>query len=79
MKWTNVITLIGVCACAIGLMLIAFPALSVNAEQTPSERCVAVSRQEYDSAGRQKLLHTRFSAYARTGQFGRRFYWYCHS
>ena len=79
MKRKNFIALIGVWTCAIGLMLIAFPSHSVNAEQPPSEGCVAVSKQEYDSADRQKLLHTQFSAYARTGQLGRRFYWYCHS
>ena len=52
MKRKNLIALIGVWTCAIGLMLIAFPSHSVNAEQPPSERCVAVSKQEYDSAGR---------------------------
>ena len=39
-----------------------------RAGQPPSEGCVAVSKQEYDSANRQR---TRFSAYARTGQLGR--------
>jgi hypothetical protein len=58
MKRKNFIALIGVWACAIGLMLIAFPSHSVNAEQPPSEACVAVSKQEYDSADKQKLLHT---------------------
>ena len=79
MKRKNFIALIGVWTCVIGLMLIAFPSHSVNAEQPSSEGCVAVSKQEYDSADRQKLLRTRFSTYARTGQLGRRFYWYCHS
>jgi hypothetical protein len=79
MKRKTLIALIGVWTCAIGLMLIAFPSHSVNAEQPPSEGCVAVSKQEYASADRQKLLHTRFSIYAKTGQLGRRFYWYCHS
>ena len=79
MKRKNFIALIGVWTSAIGLMLIAFPSHSVNAEQPSSEGCVAVSKQEYDSADRRKLLHTRFSTYARTGQLGRRFYWYCHS
>jgi hypothetical protein len=79
MKRQNLIILIGVWTCAIGLMLIAFPSSSVSAGQPPSERCVAVSKQEYDSANRQMLLHTRFSAYERTGQLGRRHYWYCHS
>ena len=78
MKRKNLIVLIGAWTCAIGLTLIAFPH-SVNAEQPPSERCVAVSKQEYNSANRQNLLHTRFSTYARTGSLGRRHYWYCHS
>jgi len=77
MKRKNLIALIGAWTCAIGLMLTAFPSLSVNAEQRPSERCVAVSKQEYDSADRQMLLRTRFSTYARTGQLGWRYYWYC--
>jgi len=72
------VALIGVWTCAIGLMLIAFSSASVNARQPPSEACVAVSKQEYDSADRQMLLRTRFSMYARTGQLGRRSYWYCH-
>ncbi len=79
MKRQNLIALIGVWTCAIGLMLIAFPSHSENAEQPPSEHCVAVSKQEYDSANSQKLLHTQFSTYVRTGQLGRRYYWYCHS
>jgi hypothetical protein len=79
MKQGNLIVLVGVVTCAIGLMLIAFPSLSVNAEQPPLERCVAVSKQEYDSANQQKLLQTRFSTYARTGRLGRRHFWYCHS
>ena len=79
MKWQNLIAFIGVWTCAIGLMLFAFPSLSVNAAQPPSERCVAVSKQEYDGAGRKMLLHTRFSSYERTGQLGRRYYWYCRA
>jgi uncharacterized membrane protein len=79
MKRVNPIVLIVAWICAIGLMLIAFLSLSVNAEQPPSERCIAVSRQEYYSADRQKLLHTQFSTYVRTGRLGRRNYWYCHS
>jgi hypothetical protein len=35
MKRKNLIALIGACTCAIGLMLIAFPSPSVNAEQPP--------------------------------------------
>jgi hypothetical protein len=77
MKRKTLISLIGAWTCAIGLMLIAFPSSSVNAGQPPSEGCVVVSKQEYDSASRQMLLRTRFSMYARTGQLGRRSYWYC--
>ena len=79
MKRKNLIVLIGAWTCAIGVTLIAFPSHSVNAERPPSERCVAVSKQEYNSANRQNLLHTRFSTYARTGSLGRRHYWCCHS
>ncbi len=43
----------------------------------PYEGCVAVTKQEYDSARRQNLLRTRFSQYLRTGLIGRRHYWYC--
>jgi hypothetical protein len=69
----------GAWICAIRLMLIAFPCSSVNAEQPPWKGCVAVSKQEYDAAKRQKLLYSRFSAYVRTGRVGQRHYWYCHS
>jgi hypothetical protein len=79
MKRQNLIALIGVWTCAIGLMLFAFPSSSVNAAQPPSERCVPVSKQEYDSAGRKMSLQTRFSSYERTGQLGRRHYWYCRA
>ena len=79
MKRQNLIALIGVWTCAIGLMLFAFPSSSVNAAQPPSERCVPVSKQEYDSAGRKMLLQTRFSSYERTGQLGRRHSWSCRA
>jgi hypothetical protein len=81
MKQGNLIALIGngALSCAIGLTLIAFPSSSVNAEQPPGKQCVSVSKQEYDSAKRQKLLRTRFSTYVKTGRLGRRSYWYCHS
>jgi hypothetical protein len=65
--------------CAIVLMLIASPSSSANAEQPPRTGCVAVSKQEYDSAKKQKLLHSRFSTYVRTGRLGKRHYWYCRS
>jgi hypothetical protein len=79
MKRRNLIALVGACICAIGLMLTAFPFSSGNAQQSPRMGCVAVSKQEYDSAKRQNLLRTRFSSYVRTGRLGRRHYWYCNS
>ncbi len=69
----------GACSAVISLMLIVFLSSSVNAQQPPRKGCVAVSKQEYDSAKRQKLLYSQFSMYVRTGRFGRRYYWYCHS
>jgi hypothetical protein len=62
----------------IGLVLIAFPYSSTNAQQLPREGCRAVSKIEYDSAKRQYLLHGRFGSYVRTGHFWRHYYWYCH-
>ncbi len=81
MKRENLIAHVpnGALSCTIGLMLFTFPSSSVNAEQPPGKQCVSVSKQEYDSAKRQKLLRTRFSTYVRTGRLGRRSYWYCHS
>jgi hypothetical protein len=79
MQRRNLIVLVGAWTCAIGLMLAAFPGSSVNADQPPRPGCVAVVKQEYDSAKRQNLLQNRFSSYATTGQLGRRSYWYCRS
>ena len=63
--------------CAMGL-LAAFSSPPAKAQQQPpNQGCVAVSKQEYDGANRQKMLRTRFSTYVRTGRIGRRFYWYC--
>jgi len=74
MKRGKLITLI---ATMIGLMLIAFPSSSLNAEQPPQKGCVAVPKIQYDSAKKQNLLSNRFSTYLRTGRFLRRRYWYC--
>ena len=63
----------------IGLMLIAFPSSSVNAEQPYRKGCLAVPKSEYDSANRKKTLRTKFGTYERTGRLWRRYYWYCHS
>ena len=67
----------GACSAVIGLLLIAFPSSSVNAEQPPRKGCVAVSKGEYDSAKSQRLLRNMFTAYVRTGRLWRRYYWYC--
>ena len=68
----------GACTVVIGLMLIALPSSSVNAQQPPRNGCVAVSKIEYDSAKRQKVLDHTNGAYVRTGRILRRYYWYCH-
>jgi hypothetical protein len=54
------------------------PAHSENAKDPPHPGCVAVAKQEYDAAKKQRLLNTRFNRYVRTGRIGRRYYWYCH-
>jgi hypothetical protein len=59
------------------LMLTALPQSEAHAAKAPYVGCVAVTRQEYDSARRQHLLRTRYSQYMRTGLPGRRQYWYC--
>ena len=63
--------------CALGVAAFSFSLSPAKAQQPPYTGCVAVSKQEYNSAKRQKMLRTRFSAYVRTGRIGRRFYWYC--
>ena len=80
MKRLKLIALIknGACVAVIGLMLFAFSSLSANAQQPPSERCIAVTKAEYDAAKRQKMLQVRFGTYVRTGRIFRRYYWYCH-
>ncbi len=79
MKRGNLFAFLGACVCAVGLMLIAFPRFSVSAEEPPAQGCQAVTKQEYDSAKKQKMLRTRYSSYVRTGGIGRRRYWYCHA
>lgn len=79
MKWGIRITLVtsGAYAAVIGLALMAFPTASAKAQQPPRTGCVAVSKSEYASANRQKLLRNRYGAYVRTGRPLRRLYWYC--
>ena len=79
MKYANLIAVTGICIGSVGVALSALPSRALNAEQPFLDRCVAVSKQEYESAYRQNYLRTRFSAYARTGPLGRHHYWYCHS
>jgi hypothetical protein len=56
------------CTAVIGLTLIAFPSSLVNAtQQPPRKECVAVSKMEYNSAKREKLLCNRNGSYLRTG------------
>jgi len=71
-------TFIAPIAAAIGLMLIANPASSANADQPPAVGCVAVAKIQYDSAKAQYLLRNRYGMYVRTGRIFRRRYWYCH-
>ena len=80
MRRGKLITLIenGACTAVIGLMLIALPSSAVNAEQPPPKGCAPVSKSEYDSAKRQKLLRSMYGSYLRTGRLWRRYYWYCH-
>jgi len=73
-------TIIGLMlAVLIGLMLIPFLSSPLNAEQPAPKGCLAVYKSEYDSAKRQRLLRTRFTAYVRTGGLLKHHYWYCHS
>jgi hypothetical protein len=52
--------------------------LVARAQQLPSDRCLAITKAEYDAAKRQKLLQIRFGTYVRTGRIFHRHYWYCH-
>ena len=79
MKRGKLIALVknGVCTALFGLALMAFATSSANAQQPPRNGCVAVSKGEYASAKRGKLLRGRYGNYVRTGRLLRRFYWYC--
>ena len=67
----------GAAAAAIGLALMALPNSPAIAQQPPREGCVAVTKSEYTSAKREKLLRNRYGGYVRTGRVLHRFYWYC--
>jgi hypothetical protein len=62
--------------CVFVLALVSSP---VFAQQPPGPDCRRVSKVEYDSARSYYLLRTKFGAYMRTGNFWRRYYWYCRS
>jgi hypothetical protein len=62
---------------AIALMLSLLLCAPAIAAKPPYGNCVAVTKQEYDSAKKQHMLRTRFTEYVRTGLPGRRQYWYC--
>jgi hypothetical protein len=79
MKRQKLIALIenGACIAVTGFVLILFPSSIVNAQQPPSNKCVAVYNIEYKAAKREKLLRTKAGMYVRTGRLLRRYYWYC--
>jgi hypothetical protein len=62
----------------VGAALIAVFYLTFNQQQPPWEGCRAASKTEYESAKADFLLQTSGDAYARTGHWWRRYYWYCH-
>jgi len=62
---------------AIALVLSALSPAPASAAKLPYAGCVAVTKQEYDSAKKQHMLRTRYTEYVRTGLLGRRQYWYC--
>jgi len=81
MRWKKRIALIAnrACTALIGLLLMACPSSSLNAQQPPwSEGCRPASKVEYNAAKRQYLLRNSFGGeYLRTGRLWRRYYWYC--
>ena len=48
-----------------------------DGQQPPWEGCRGASKTEYDSAKEAFLLQTSSGAYAITGHWWRRHYWYC--
>ena len=63
--------------CATTVPLFAFSCVSLDAQQPPWEGCRTASKIEYESAKRDFLLQTSVGAYATTGHWWRRYYWYC--
>ena len=54
-----------------------WPVRFLPAQEPPWEGCRAASNIEYESAKRDFLLQTSVGAYATTGHWWRRYYWYC--
>ena len=79
MSRAGFIAVTGICIGSVGMAFSALPSRAVNVKRPSLDRCVAVSKQEYESAYRQNYLRTQFTEYARTGALGRHHYWYCHS
>jgi hypothetical protein len=63
--------------CVTTMPLLAFSCASFGAQQPPWEGCRAASKTEYESAKSDFLLQTSAGAYATTGHWWRRYYWYC--
>jgi hypothetical protein len=64
--------------CATMVPLFTLSCASPRAQQPPWEGCRAASKIEYESAEKDFLLQTSVGAYAMTGYWWRRYYWYCH-
>jgi hypothetical protein len=65
------------CATTVSLLALSSCA-SPGTQEPPWEGCRAASKTEYESAERDFLLQTSVGAYATTGHWWRRYYWYCH-
>jgi hypothetical protein len=65
------------CATTVSLLTLSSCA-SPSTQGPPWEGCRAASKTEYESAKNDFLLQTSVGAYATTGHWWRRYYWYCH-
>ena len=65
------------CATTVSLLALSSCA-SPSTHGPPWEGCRAASKTEYESAKNDFLLQTSVGAYATTGHWWRRYYWYCH-
>jgi hypothetical protein len=77
-KTLIVSTEFAICAAVIVLTLTPMFLLPLNAAQPDPKGCVAVTKDEYDSAKTENLLRTRYTAYLITGGLFNRHYWYCN-